>query len=169
LNDRILTERLVLRRPVASDDEGCFLVHGDPRAARYRTSGPDASLDVSRATLDRWIAHWARHGFGPWVVEHAHDGGELAGFGGLRWRGEDEIPGLNLYFRLRPEQWGKGLATELARASVRIAFEEQIADKVTAIIRPDNAPSIRVALRIGMRLVREVVFHGEPSLLYSTN
>ncbi len=165
MQDRLVAGRLVLRRPVAADDEACFLVHGDPRTARFRTGGPDASIDVSRATLGRWLAHWARHGFGPWVVEHE---GELAGFGGLRWRGEDEIPGLNLYFRMRPEVWGKGLATELARASLRVAFEERIADEVTAIIRPDNAPSIRVVERIGMRLVRRVVFHGEDSLLYST-
>jgi RimJ/RimL family protein N-acetyltransferase len=164
VRDRLLSERLVLRRPVPTDDEACFRIHGDPRAATYRTLGPDASIDVSRVTLARWIAHWDEHGFGPWLVEHE---GELAGFGGLRWRGADEIPGLNLYFRIRPELWGRGLGTELARASVRIAFHDGLAPEVTAVIRPDNAPSIRVVERIGMRLVRDVDFHGQRAVLYA--
>jgi RimJ/RimL family protein N-acetyltransferase len=163
VQDRISTERLVLRRPATADDAACFAIHGDPRAARFRSQGPDPTIEVSRATLMRWIAHWDAHGYGPWTVEHD---AQVIGFGGLRMRGEDEIPGLNLYFRFRPESWGNGFAVELARASVRIAFEEKIADAVTAIIRPENAPSIRVVEKIGMRFDRRVVFHGEPSLLY---
>jgi RimJ/RimL family protein N-acetyltransferase len=152
---------------VPSDDEASFLIHGDPRAAQYRTGGPDPSLDVSRARLATWIAHWDEHGFGPWLVALVEHEGDVAGFGGLRWRGADEIPGLNLYFRIRPELWGRGLGAELARASVRVAFDDGIAPEVTAIVRPNNAPSIRVVEQIGMRLVREVAFHSERALLYS--
>lgn len=163
VQDVIRTERLVLRRPVVADDVACFEIHGDPRTARYRTQGPDASIDVSRATLARWMLHWATHGWGPWTVLHAD---RVVGFGGLRMRGADEIPGLNLYFRFRPESWGHGFAVELSRAAIRIAFEEDFGDEVTAIIRPDNAPSIRVVERVGMRFEREVSFHGERSLYY---
>lgn len=166
---RIETERLVLRRPEPEDAGACFEVHGDPRTSRFIPHGQDLSLEKSRHRLDGWIAHWARHGFGPWAVEER--GAGILGFGGLRWRGEDEIPGLplalNLYFRLRPSAWGRGLATELARAAVEFAFGSLDAKEVTAITTSENAASIGVLERLGMERAAEIAYRDAPSLFWT--
>lgn len=58
---------------------------------------------------------------------------------------------------LRRDCWGHGYATEAAQAVLRDAFERLGAAEVIADIRPENAASIRVAERLGMRAEYEVV------------
>lgn len=165
----IVTERLRLRRPTRADLSAFHDIHADPIANRFSPIAPIPTIDHSRAILQAWLDHWQDHGFGPWVLEErALPEGTPVGFAGLRWRGRDELPGLNLYFRLRPDAWGQGLATEAARRVVRFALVELGAAEVTAIIHPENHPSIRVAERIGMRRVGPVEFRGRPAVLYAT-
>jgi RimJ/RimL family protein N-acetyltransferase/predicted nucleotidyltransferase len=166
--ESIATDRLFLRRPTWDDLPVCFEIHGDPATSRFRRDGPDRTIEQSTATLAKWLSHWKLYGFGPWTVGKRDDADAPAiGFGGLRWRAADELPGLNLYFRFRPAAWGHGYATELARASAQFAFGRVGASELTAIINPDNTPSIRVVERIGMRLLGEVDYRGSPSLLYA--
>lgn len=168
LADLVLTERLRLRRPASADLDVLFEVHADPEASRFNRSDPPRSLEESLAVLESWLEHWRVHGFGPWVAEEisAPPGGPVIGFGGLRWRGAREPPGLNLYFWFRPSAWGHGYATELARAAIRFAFVELGADEVSAIINPENQPSIRVAERAGMTLVASIEYRSFPALFY---
>src|SRR5688500_18317794 len=167
--DLLLTERLRLRRPLRADLPAFHDIHADPDANRFSRIGAHRSVEQSRAVLEAWLDHWETHGFGPWVMEErALPEGPPVGFAGLRWRGRDELPGLNLYFRLRQDAWGKGLATEAASRAIRFALVELGAPEVTAIIHPENQPSIRVAERVGMHRVRPVRFRGQPSVLYST-
>jgi RimJ/RimL family protein N-acetyltransferase len=63
--------------------------------------------------------------------------------------GED---GLNLYYRFRESAWGHGYAQETGRAALELARRHAPGQLVIALIRPANAPSIRVAERLGMRL-----------------
>jgi RimJ/RimL family protein N-acetyltransferase len=161
--DRVTTERLALRRPQLDDLPFVFEVHGDAHANRFNRAGPHRTLDDSRAVLEAWLAHWNTHGFGPWLVEERS---RPIGFAGLRWRGTHEMPGLNLYFRLQHSSWGRGYATEAARASIRFGLDELRAAEVTALINPGNQPSIRVAERAGMTLAATVDYRGAPSLLY---
>jgi len=165
--DLVTTERLLLRRPLLGDLAVFHEIHADPEANRFNRIGLHRTTQQSRAVLDAWLAHWLKHGFGPWVVEvRSAPGDPAVGFAGLRWRGSEELPGLNLYFRLRPAAWGHGYATEAALATVRFALADLGAPEVTAIIHPENAPSIRVAERAGMTLVGPVEYRGHPSLLY---
>jgi RimJ/RimL family protein N-acetyltransferase len=164
--DLVTTERLSLRRPGLADLQALFEIHGDAVSSRFNRAGPHRSLDDSRAVLEAWLAHWSTHGFGTWVVEERAAPDAPLGFAGLRWRGRDEIAGLNLYFRLRPSAWGHGYATEAARAAIQFGLGQVGAPEVTAIIAPDNLPSIRVAERAGMALVGQVDYQGLPSLLY---
>ncbi|HEX4782411.1 MAG TPA: GNAT family N-acetyltransferase, partial [Usitatibacter sp.] len=62
--------------------------------------------------------------------------------------------------------WGKGFAREAAREALRYAFEVMKRDRVISLIRPDNAPSIRVAEAIGEKRVGEVELLGAKALVY---
>jgi ribosomal-protein-alanine N-acetyltransferase len=63
--------------------------------------------------------------------------------------------------------WGRGLATEAARATRDYAFGTLGFDRLISVIRPDNVASQRVAMKNGMRFERDVDARGVPARLYS--
>jgi RimJ/RimL family protein N-acetyltransferase len=68
---------------------------------------------------------------------------------------------------LHPSAWGHGFATEAGRACVEWGFGELGLPYLTAMIRPENSPSIRVAERLGMRARRRDVLLDLPVVVYS--
>ena len=103
----------LLRRPAPADLAAVLEVHGDPRANAHNPAGPMRDLDEARDLLDTWLADWRERGLGYWAVEED----AVVGFGGVRFMGEV----LNLYYRLRPEVWGRGIARHVAREAVATA------------------------------------------------
>ena len=67
---------------------------------------------------------------------------------------------------LARSQWGKGFATEGARAALEFAFNKLNRSEVLSIIRPANSASIRVAERIGERFDRTITFKDEEASVY---
>lgn len=161
----IATDRLRLRPPVPDDVGAHFAIHGDPATNRFNPSGPLADPAESAAILADWIDHWARAGFGYWAVELDEAPGQVVGFGGIALRpvGGHERP--NLYFRLSPLIWGRGLATELGRAALAHIAPGR---DVFALVRPDNAPSIAVLGKLGFEPADAIedVPGAAPSLLF---
>jgi len=79
------------------------------------------------------------------VIEKASQ--RFAGFGGLRsLMGTPEV-----VYHLSKDHWGRGLATELARASLRFGFAEHPFERIVAVAKPENTASIRVMEKVGMR------------------
>src|SRR5258705_4502698 len=142
----IETDRLRLRlfRPEDLDDlAGMF---SDPEVMRYVADGKPAGSDVAEKALRSVIDHWRRHGFGRWAAEDKQTR-QFVGFGGLR-----SLFGMpEVVSHFAPTHWGKGLATELARASLRYGFEEHHFERIVAIAKPENTASIHVMEKIGMQ------------------
>jgi ribosomal-protein-alanine N-acetyltransferase len=164
---RVLTDRLLLRQPSASDADAVFEIHGDPRANVHNPAGPDRTPRESASKLRRWLDHWKDHGFGYWAAEERCRPGDVIGFGGLRLREIEGRTRPNLYFRLAPSAWGRGLGTELGRAALEVAFGALGFEEVVATVRPDNAPSIRVLERLGLEPRTRLTDGGGPTLLYA--
>jgi RimJ/RimL family protein N-acetyltransferase len=143
----LTTPRLTLRRPTAADTDLIHAVTGDPLACVHNPS--DLLRDRAEAAdlFARWDSHWERFGFGYWVVRHRGTG---AGFCGLKVMALRERTVLNLFYRLAPATWGRGLATEAATAVVRWAAAHHPEHPVVARIRPENVASQRVAVRAGL-------------------
>lgn len=146
---RLTTERLVLRafRP---DDRAAFAeLHADPRVMRFL--GPPLSREASDALLDRFAAHFAEHGFGIWALE-VPGVASLAGCVGL------SIPRFSAHFtpcvevawRLAAAHWGRGYATEGARAALRFGFGACGLAEIVAFTARENRPSRAVMERLGM-------------------
>lgn len=145
------TARLSLRAPVAADASRLFEIYGDPETNRFNPFGPHADLAASEAMLGDWINQWDQDGFSQWAVAETSNPDRLIGFGGISMRLYGDVPRLNLGYRLAPEAWGKGLATELGRAALDFAFTTLGARQVFAVVRPHNVPSIAVLERLGLR------------------
>jgi RimJ/RimL family protein N-acetyltransferase len=161
-------ERLVLRQPNPEDLDAMWSIFADPRTSRFNSSGPMVARSVAKDRLDAWILHWHERGFGYWAISEREAAKEVIGFGGLLWRSLPGYPeGLHLGYRLAYSTWGKGLATELGLAALGVAQELGFTS-VLAVIAPDNAASIRVIEKLGLRQVGDVddIPDHPPSLVF---
>lgn len=113
------------------------------------------------------IDHWNEHGFGVWLVALREDPEHPIGFTGLSHRLVQDRKTLNLYYRCRPESWGRGLAAEAAGVAVergRILLPHL---PITAYTTPDNVASQRTAHAAGLRRYPELdVNQGSYSDIY---
>lgn len=161
------TERLVLRRLAPGDAAALGQVFGDPEVMRFG-DGPQAPEWVE-GWLRRAEADYAARGYGPYgVVERA--GGALIGYCGLFYFPDlGGRPEVELGYRLARAWWGRGLATEAALAARDHAFGALGLARLVALIDPGNRASIRVAEKLGMRRVGEVMLPGysHPDHLYA--
>jgi RimJ/RimL family protein N-acetyltransferase len=143
----IATARLRLR-PVRSDDLPIVTALGvDERVMTWL--GGALTAEQSAAWLERQSRQWRDHRLGPFLVERE---GVFVGFAGLS-RGDFDagvVPGIEVAWRFVFKHWGKGYATEAARAVTADAFGRLALDEVVAVTTPDNARSTRVMDRLGM-------------------
>ena len=144
------SERLYLRRWVASDRAPFATMSADPRVAQY-LMGVLSPKD-SDALVDRIMDHFEQHGFGLWAVE-IPGVAPFAGYIGLA------VPNLEAHFtpcveigwRLDFEYWGHGYATEGAKAALTLGFDCLGLEEIVAYAASKNERSRRVMWRIGMR------------------
>ena len=104
-----------------------------------------------RSQSDRFTRHWDEHGFGLWATTvRATD--RTIGFVGVAhplWF-PDLAHEVEIGWRLHPDAWGHGYATEAGHAALTAAHHDLGLDRIIAVIDPDNHPSLAVAHRLGM-------------------
>ena len=145
----LLTDRLRLRRWVPGDREPFAALNADPRVVEHLPAALTRAQSDDLAT--RIEDHFARHGFGVWAVE-IPGVVSFAGFLGLGVpRFEAAFtPCIEVGWRLAAEHWGRGYATEGARAALAYGFECLGLDEIVSFTVPGNLRSIRVMEKIGM-------------------
>jgi len=158
------TARLDFRAMTGGDLDDMAALLGDPEVMRHYPQ------PKTRAQAREWIEWNQRlyrdHGYGLWVVE-LRDTGEFVGDCGLTPQRLDGVTELEVGYHVRAELQGRGLATEAATACRDFARDVLGAGRLVAIIRPDNAPSQRVATKIGLRLERSTDHGGLPVRVYA--
>ena len=91
----------------------------------------------------------------------------LIGYCGFFPQIVDDIEELEVGYRVHPDYWGRGIATEAARAVRDHAFDVLQLPRVISLIHPDNLASRRVAEKNGMTPEKETVFRGFPTIVFS--
>jgi ribosomal-protein-alanine N-acetyltransferase len=153
------TARLRLRRPRPEDLAAYVRMHQDPVV--MATLGGVWDPAGTGAFFARILEHWTQHGFGWWTVLDLPSG-RFAGRGGLR---RAEVAGrheVEVGYALKPEFWGRGLATELALASVEAAFQMLGLQALVCFTLRTNRASRRVMEKVGFRFEREGLHAGLP-------
>jgi RimJ/RimL family protein N-acetyltransferase len=147
------TERLVLRRWRPQDRESFAAMNADHEVMRYIGDGRTMTRAQSDELADAIERHWADHGFGLWCAALHEDPDTCIGFVGLAIPSflPAVLPAVEVGWRLTRPVWGRGLATEGARAALDHAFGPLQLRSVISIIHPENDRSIRVAEKLGMR------------------
>jgi RimJ/RimL family protein N-acetyltransferase len=145
----VRTRRLVLR-PFTDMDRAPFAeLNAHPLVVESLGSSPTRA--ESDAVIDHVIAEMARDGWGLWAVEVA-GGTPFAGMVGLhRVRAELPCaPAVEVEWRLHPDHWGHGYATEAALASLHTGFDDAGLAEIVSFTTTVNARSQAVMERIGM-------------------
>lgn len=157
------TGRLLLR-PFRPDDFPAYAaLVADPEVTRHLADGRPLSRDEAWRQMAMFVGHWTLRGFGVWAVEERATGAFLGRIGCFEPEG---WPAFEIAYTLGRAAWGRGYATEGARAALRYAHEVLGRRGVTSVIRPDNARSIRVATGLGARFEREAPFFGGVAHVY---
>lgn len=145
----IRTERLLLRRWRDDDRAPFAAMNADPRVAEFLPT--PLSRAESDALIDRVEANFEARGFDVFCVE-VPGGASCIGFVGLTApRFEAAFtPCVEVGWRLAPEHWGRGYATEAARASLAFGFDVLGLDEILSWTVPANVRSRRVMERLGM-------------------
>ncbi len=145
----LVTERLVLRRWHDADREPFAALNADPEVMEYFVA--PLSRAESDAFVDSIEASFAERGYGLWAVEEASSG-RFAGFVGL-WLADFPAtftPALEVGWRLAAWSWGRGYATEAARAALADGFDRLGADEVVSFTSVLNERSQAVMRAVGM-------------------
>jgi ribosomal-protein-alanine N-acetyltransferase len=161
----IETERLLIRpfRP-GSDSSAMADVYCDPRVMRFIPGGALADTEAVRAMLERYASAQAEHGFSSWAVVERETGRLIGdvGFGIFQPTGE-----IELGYTLARDCWGRGYATEAARACLTAALVHLEVPRIITVVDAENEASLRVPERIGMTSTETIEAYGRPHVLFA--
>jgi len=161
----LTTARLRLRPFTFADEARMHEIYSDPEVMRYVGHGPHRTVSETTAALRAYSDMLARRGYSFLAVEEL-DGGRLVGDGGLHPLGGTG-PEIELGYTLAREAWGRGYATEVARALVDHARTSLGVPVVVAQVEPANTASRHVLEKLGMREREVRTAYGRPHLLYA--
>lgn len=147
----IETERLRLRPWQESDLPAFAAMNADPQVRRYFSSR--LTPEESDASVARFIRMYALDGYG-FMATELRETSEFIGLIGIQQMSfllpGRSVPAVEIGWRLNEKSWGKGLATEGARACLDLAFNEFQLPEIVAFTIPANLPSRRVMEKLGM-------------------
>ncbi len=151
------TDRLLLRRFLATDLNALATIFSKPEVWQF-PYGRGFTRDETDHFLETQIAEWQTCRFGCWLaVEKLRQ--RVIGYIGVsvpRFLPEI-LPAVEVGWRLDPDVWGQGYATEGARAALDQSFTTLGLTEVCSLPQVDNPRSGKVCQRLGMRWQRDVL------------
>lgn len=141
-------------------------LYADPDVARTLTATREPLVaDDALALLLRHNAHWQAHGFGLYAFFDRQTG-DFVGRGGPHILLLDGVPEIEIAYAVARDHWRRGFATEIAEASVNVAFGHLGASSVIGLTLVDNVASRAVMHKYGAHFERHLVHAGLPHVLY---
>ncbi len=157
---RIATARLLLREPRLADFEAAAANMADPLANEH--TGAVTSPREAWRRFHASAGHWLLQGMGWWTVEER----ALGAIGTVGVFHRETGPELEIGWAIHRAHWGRGYASEAARAAADFAVSTWHATRIIAHIAKGNDASMKVATKIGMTREGEVDFYGETDWRY---
>ena len=160
------TPRLLLREFTPADAEALEGILGDPMAMQYYPA------PYPRAEIEDWIrrnrTRYRDCGFGLWAML-LKGSDEVIGDCGCYVRDVEGNFEFELGWHMRRDLWGRGYASEAAQHCIHYAFSSLGANRVIALVRPENKGSCRVAEKNGMNCEKIIFWRGYEHFMYAKN
>jgi RimJ/RimL family protein N-acetyltransferase len=150
------TERMLLRRFTTADADLLAALYGDARVMRFITPEPLSFAEVKQEILPGYLREYRElaDGLGSFAAVEKETGRLVGRFSLKPANSYGLAGGTELGYRLFPAFWGRGLASEGARALIDSAFERLHLDRIVATTMADNTGSWRVLEKCGLRRFR---------------
>ena len=161
----LATGDLYLRRFTEDDLSAITVLFTHPDVVRHTVAGAFTE-SRTRGWLASMIRGYSARPYGIWAVVHITEE-RVIGYCGISEQDIAGIRELEIGYRLHPDYWNRGYATQAAVACRDFGFETLGLQRLISIIRPENTASIRVAEKCGMVLESETIFCGKPVFIYS--
>jgi RimJ/RimL family protein N-acetyltransferase len=167
--NELSTRRLIGTPAGPGDLADLRRLHSDARVmATLSADGNIFSEDQSRAFLDRAADHWKSHGFGLWIFRQRRDS-DFVGYGGIKHAEVEGRDQIELAYAIRSEHWGKGFATEISIAALKLGFDAIHLEQIVAFALPHNKASRGVMEHCGFTYQHDFTHAGLPHVMYVLN
>lgn len=160
------TERLRLRGHALADFDASAAMWADPAVMRF-ISGKPSTREEAWGRFTRYPGHWALLGFGFWAIEEKASG-DFIGEGGFAAFERDMTPAFEAPeqgWAFNPRVHGKGYALEATRAMIGWGETHFGRRDFVCMIAPENAPSLKLAAKLGYAEYARTSYKGEPTIL----
>jgi len=159
------TSRFTFRHFREDDVDALFKIFGDPEVMRFSVQGP-----APKSKLPRWLALRIEDYAAGRPSQYAVIDREteiLLGFCGLLpFKDPDGETEYEIGFRYRPSCWNQGIGTEAALGTLKFVFKSFEVPTIVAVVERENIGSVRLLEKIGMRYVRDTLYHEIPVMRY---
>jgi RimJ/RimL family protein N-acetyltransferase len=143
----VQTPHLFLRAWTPDDANTLFDILQEDGILRYFPNQTPPSREKAGEYIADQLSHWAKFDYGHWAVVTQEDG-EAVGWSGLEYL--PELDETEVAYLLSKRVWGRGYATEAARAAVQFGFETAGLLKIIGLVHPENTGSVRVLEKCGL-------------------
>lgn len=161
----IETERLRLRGHELRDFDNSAAMWANENVTRF-IGGKPSSREDSWRRFQTYVGHWALLGHGFWLIEEKASGRFLGegGFGTFKREIEPPLDAPEQGWALAPHAHGQGFAFEAMNAAAHWGEQHFGRSDFVCLIAPENAPSLRLAEKLGYREYGRAPYRGEPSV-----
>lgn len=162
------TERFLLRELLPEDADALFELDADPEVHRYLGNNPVTEKKQIEEAISFIRQQYKDNGIGRWAIVDKETG-EFIGWGGLKFVTEPTHNHCNYYdlgYRLLRKHWGKGIGTEVAKASLDFAFDILNTETVFAMTDCGNKASDNILRKVGMCFIETFDLDGTPHNWY---
>jgi [ribosomal protein S5]-alanine N-acetyltransferase len=148
-----------------SDLDDLAGIWSDPEVTRFLPSqGVPISRENTEKTLQSFLDHWQQRGYGVWAIFETHRS-QMVGYCGLRYL--ESLNEVEVLYGLNRAYWGRGIATQAAKAAVLYGFNVANLDRIIAMALPDNFASRRVMKKAGLQDEKQIYIFNLDVLYYS--
>ncbi|MEC7838610.1 MAG: GNAT family N-acetyltransferase [Chlamydiota bacterium] len=154
------TERLILRKITETNSKDIYKLQSRPEVMRFIGKGVPRSEEEALSLFKLLLDHQNECGFSL-CPTYEKSSGVLIGFAGLvHLECDISNPEVEVGYWFLPEYWGKGYATEAAKACIEWAFTHLSIDKIVGITHPDHKRSQHVLKKSGLKYIGASIYRG---------
>jgi len=166
---KIETTRFLMRHFETKDAEGLFEMESIPEVHTYLGKKPLTQMDQMHDAIKKVQTQYKKNGIGRMIIIDKKTN-EIIGWSGLKL--EENLRPFK-YFdigcRLKPQHWGKGIATETTLASLKLGFEQLNINEICGAADIEHIASNKVLQKIGLQFKEQFTFEDTPCNFYNLN